>query len=249
MKLIDLNVRLDVQSDGSNNYWNRQPLIFNFIRQHTPDLVAFQEFLPDMLTDLKAHFDQTYHIYAVSRDERGESIPVMIKKEIFEIIDQNTLWLSKTPRVPSKLENSAFPRVMSYSVLKDKKSGKKLLFINTHLDYQFEDVIFEQAKLLHDEIDKLLMMHQSAMILTGDFNQYPNQKAISYLSSNYQNIFNITRQLTNTFHGFHKNVGGLPIDYVFISPEVKVTSFNIDQSTHGCLPLSDHYPLILEFEY
>jgi endonuclease/exonuclease/phosphatase family metal-dependent hydrolase len=249
MILLDLNVRLDVQSDQANNYWHRKSHVFDFIKSNDPDLIALQEFLPAMLTDLKDHFEKHYDVYAIPRDAWGESIPILIKKEVFEVLEKKTLWLSDTPEVSSKIEGSAFPRVMSYVVLKDIKHNKKLIFVNTHLDYQSEEVIYQQAVVLDSIIKKQIEKHHAEVILTGDFNQFPHTKAIQFLSARYQNIYDKTSIITNTFHGFEMGVGGKPIDYVFTTENIKINHFNIYQKLYNQIPLSDHYPLILDFDY
>lgn len=83
-------------------------------------------------------------------------------------------------------------------------------------------------------------------IICGDFNLMPDTKSIVILENAFKNLvreFNIrtTRSWLNPYRGtkFEQAFA----DYVFVSNEVKVASFKVPD-----VSISDHLPMILEFE-
>ncbi len=88
-------------------------------------------------------------------------------------------------------------------------------------------------------------------IIGGDFNLYPDTKSVKmFEEAGYRNLINDFR-IKNTRNricwDFHKNdalfVKQYFADYCFVSPEVKVKSFEVPK-----VEVSDHEPLILDFE-
>ena len=98
-----------------------------------------------------------------------------------------------------------------------------------------------QSEIIKTVYDK----YESNKILTGDFNLLPNTKSIDILEDNMINLIkrydiSNTRTSLKKHSNFDKEAENFA-DYIFVSPNIKVKSFNI-------LPdvVSDHYPLRLE---
>ncbi len=69
----------------------------------------------------------------------GEASLVCYRKDRFEVLRSGTFWLSETPDVPGvKGWGAACPRVCSWALLKDRRSGASLTFANTHTDHKSE---------------------------------------------------------------------------------------------------------------
>ena len=62
---------------------------------------------------------------------------ILFKKDMFRLIDSGTLWLSDTPHEISRIPGCAYTRIMTYALLERKSDGKRLLHVNSHLDYEF----------------------------------------------------------------------------------------------------------------
>ena len=99
----------------------------------------------------------------------GESSPVMYRRSRFETVKSGTFWLSETPDVPgSKSWNAAFPRVCTYAVLKDVKSGQTFAFANTHTDHKSEEA---REKGMLQIIERMKDFGgDSPIVFTGDHN-------------------------------------------------------------------------------
>ncbi len=127
--------------------------------------------------------------------------------------------------------------------------NKSYTFIATHLDHTRSDVRAQQA----GDLVKLLGDCPHQTILVGDFNcQPPGLKQSPEWKQRTRAVGLILEKLNDAAE-ISSNAGestGQPqsrIDYVFVSPEIKVNScrFIIDPVTKVA---SDHYPLIAELE-
>ena len=141
------------------------------IAYYAPDVVGMQEVVKNQLDDLKNRLPQ-YTALGVGRadgKEAGEYCSLFYKTDRFELIKNGNFGLSETPdTIGVKGWDAACERIVTWAILKDKTSGKKLAAFNTHFDHVGKVARRESAKLL------LAKMHELAeglpVILTGDFN-------------------------------------------------------------------------------
>jgi len=189
----------------------------------------------------------------------GEASPVAYRRSRFEVERSGTFWLSETPEVPaSKSWNSRCPRVCSYLVLREKFSGKRLCFANTHTDHISAEAR-EKGMLL--VIERMRTFGAGApIVFTGDHNCRHGDApavAVRQLLADARDISQTPDPgPSNTFQGFGKYKDGpvdvqgkayddLRIDYIYVTPGTTVYDF----VTHGDrrpgidLYPSDHYPL------
>lgn len=95
----------------------------------------------------------------------------------------------------------------------------------------------KQSKMVLDFIKK----QKGKSILCGDFNLNPNTKSIGMLGEQLKDLikeFNIRTTRTKFYPGKEKFA-----DYTFVSRGIKVKDFRVPE-----LEISDHLPMILEFE-
>lgn len=239
MKVASINLRVNVEVDGKNGWPYRKDDMTRFIKKESFDIIGCQEAFLDMVSDLQEGLRDTYDMMYMPRDSRGESTPVLYKKEL-KVIETKTFWLTDTEDVESMIDGSHFPRIVTYVKFQD------FLFFNTHLDYASDDVCLKQAKHLMRIIHHLNQKNQK-VIVTGDFNMHPNSKTIEFMMTHFLTDYkdHATDQLT--FHGFTHITKGEPIDYIFYSKGVKTHDFKIHhhESIHY---LSDHYPISVVIE-
>lgn len=134
----------------------------------------------------------------------GQFIPIIYRNSIYELLHNDTVWLSPTPDVPSKgwdapyvpvaLLVSAFlihdlslirywNRVLTIGEFKHKDTGKKLVVMNTHLDDQGALARQKSAEIIIQRANEYISTGQyKGVLLTGDFNSEPHQEA--YLTMN-----------------------------------------------------------------
>lgn len=173
IRVMDWNVRYSAGDRKSphNNWENRRDDFARAIERESPDLIAFQEVLPDQRKFLEERF-AAYDFTGEGRNadrKSGESSPVAWRRDRFTLIDCGSFWLSETPDVPgSKSWGAMFPRICSYAVLRDKATGKRFSFANTHTDHKSE-LAREKGMLLI--IERMKKFGQGVpIIFTGDHN-------------------------------------------------------------------------------
>ena len=134
------NIRLSAFADQNTpNAWNlRKDDLAALVRRLDLDVFGMQEVRPDQAQYLSKKFPE-YGFVGEHREadrKSGEASPVVYRKDRFDAEKSGTFWLSETPDVPGvKGWGAACPRVCSYLVLRDKKTGRRFCFANTHTDH------------------------------------------------------------------------------------------------------------------
>lgn len=173
VRVMTYNIRYsagDVDS-ADNNWPARREALAQLVEKENPDVVGFQEVLPDQRAWLEERLPQ----YAFSGQGRnadranGEASPVAFLKERFGVVTNGTFWLSATPDEPgSKSWDAKFPRICTYAVLKDKGTGLSFSFANTHTDHKSEEAR-EKGMLLI--IERMKEFGKGApIVFVGDHN-------------------------------------------------------------------------------
>jgi len=243
IKVSSFNLRCNTPHDQTLAWPYRREAVFSFLKTENYDLIGFQEVTPEMLIDLKENLLE-YHFFGKGRDQHGEAVIIAVNRN-YEVLDFDTFWLTETPWVESKLLKSAFNRIANYVVV--KMESKVIVLFNTHLDYQDGDTIYQQAEYLYHMIKRIQDKYNAHLILTGDFNQHPIDRAIRFLSTQFDHPFMNHQNLGLTYHGYSKEKEGLPIDYIFYDLSFKMNSFSIRHDLKYDIFLSDHYPIEAEF--
>jgi|SRR3989344_7004289 len=127
-------------------------------------------------------------------------------------------------------------------------AGKKFLIMNFHGVAQPGDKLDTPRRIAHAR--KLVKIWASrpeaAKILCGDFNMHPDNESIKILDGLGKNLIKQFK-IRNTRNevSWKKYPGSRQTfaDYVFVSPEIKVNDFKVPYNE-----VSDHLPMILEFE-
>ena len=252
LTVMSYNIRYDNPDDGRNAWSQRKEKVANLIQFYQADLVGLQEVLHRQLTFLEDKL-VGYGRIGVGRDDgkqAGEYSPVFYFKERLELLDQGTFWLSETPEKPSVGWDASLERICTWGKFRDRASGDTIYFYNTHFDHRGQQAREESARLLHQRIKRQTDQH--LVVLTGDFNSNPKSKAYQSLiqAEDLRDAF-VTSKLPSvgpdqSFSGFSviDSLPGERIDYVFVSPNIRVlrhaivTSFN-----DGYFP-SDHLPIV-----
>ena len=144
VRVMTYNVRYSAGDKKSkdNNWKARRDDFARTIERECPDVIGFQEVLPDQRKWLEKRFED-YEFTGEGRNAdrvNGEASPVAFRRDRFEIVRKGTFWLSETPDEPgSKSWDTAIQRICTYAVLKDKATGKTFSFANTHTDHRSEE--------------------------------------------------------------------------------------------------------------
>ena len=264
------NIRLSgayaEKADGPN-YWEcRKGDLVALVKKMDLDAFGLQEVCPDQAQYLRERLPEFAFVGEHREADRvsGEASPVFYRKSRFEAEKCGTFWLSETPDVPGKKGwGAACPRVCSYLILRDKASGKRFCFANTHTDHVSARAR-EKGMLLI--IERMKEFGAGApIVFTGDHNcRYGDAPAVA-VRKILKDARDISETLPagprNTFQGFGKykdgpvDVNGRTyddycIDYIYVSDGTRVLDFatHDDRRPGTDLYPSDHFPVTATVE-
>jgi endonuclease/exonuclease/phosphatase family metal-dependent hydrolase len=258
LRAMTFNIRLDTASDGANAWPYRKDIVSQTIAYHEPDVIGFQEVLLNQKQDLEAALP-SYRFAGVARDDgrtKGEFSPLAWKTARFEAVESGTFWLSPTPDTPSKGWDASLPRIASWALLQDRRTGQRIRVLNTHFDHVGEEARRESAAQIAAWAKRYRDAGEAVLVM-GDFNAAPSSAPIQILAdpgrSGLANTRTISRSPpygpTGTFTAFDitRNADE-PIDHIFVSEGLGVIRHaTITQHWGGRLP-SDHYPVLADIE-
>lgn len=249
IKVMTYNIRLDVASDGVNQWSNRKEKLPALIAKYDPDLVGLQEAMHHQLMDILKALPQ-YGYIGVARDdgkEKGEYSAILYKKDRFKVESDKTTWLSETPDVPgSKSWDAAITRILTRGVFTDKQSKKKFIYFNTHFDHIGKEARKNSASMIVEAIRK--EGKKLPVIVTGDFNSQPTEDPYKVISS-FMSDSRPAESTQGTFCTFSVNGPACTtIDYVFYL-RAKSADYKVITDNDGINYPSDHLPVMATLSF
>lgn len=258
MNVMSFNIRYDNPEDGNQNWHHRKENVVRMINFYDLDIIGMQEVLAHQLKYLKTRLTQ-YKTVGVGREDgidKGEFSPIFYRKELYKELKSGTFWLSDTPGKVSKGWDAALERIASWVILKNKKSGKQCIVINTHFDHIGVQARLESARLLKKKSVELAA--DLPLILTGDFNLVPESEAIRILleADGKNTLLNSSSEAHYTYgpnwtsSGFDNRPfeNRKVIDYIFLRKVKKVHRYAVISEMLEDLYLSDHCPVFAQIE-
>lgn len=247
IKVMTYNIRLDVASDGVNQWSNRKEKLPALIQKYDPDLVGLQEVLHHQLMDILKALPQ-YAYIGVGRDdgkEKGEYSAILYRKDRFELKWQKTTWLSEKPDEPgSKSWDAAITRVLTRGGFRDLKTDKQFVYFNTHFDHIGKEARKNSASIIVEAVK--MESTDLPVIVTGDFNSQPTEEPYKIVSGF------ITDSRTGeqgTFCSFKVNSQPCTlIDYIFYK-DFKKSDYKVINDNNGTYYPSDHLPVMTSFSF
>lgn len=228
----------------------RREAIVQQILDAQPDSLGIQEADEVWMAYLKEKLPM-YTFVGTGRDgiDQGEHNAILFLTDEFELLEENTFWLSETPETVSYGWDAACRRIASYAKLKHLSSNRIFYQYNTHLDHKGKEARINGAQLILDAIQK----HPDSIILTGDFNTLQGSKV-------YKSILKILNDSKKAAHDsmFFGSINYFtklhfkwlpPIDFLFSSSDLNIMKYQVlyDRKIDG-LPLSDHFPIFIDIE-
>ena len=242
-------------NDRAPNAWrDRLPRMVKTIRDNKFEVIGTQETLSGPIKDLSASLEFNY--FGVGRDKhRGDEHNVIFYDPArFEVISQETFWLSDNPTIPgSSAWDSALPRICTWGLLLDRRTNKRFVIANTHLDHQSAIARIQGVNVILTRLAP--MIEKYPFILTGDFNSTADDMPVRRVL----NVLRDSRTVSETdhygagdetFHDFHENrrerTHRKPIDFIFVNDRVRVLSHGTINDFRNGLASSDHFPVTAE---
>ena len=245
LSVMSFNIRYGDANDGTNSWPYRAGAVVEMIQDQNPDIFGVQEAL-DYQVKFLTEYPGNYKSVGVGRDDgkkKGEHMSIFYNKKVISLLKWGTFWLSETPDKPSLGWDAACYRTATWALLKDKRSGKKFYYVNTHLDHVGWEARRKGLALIVDRIDAM-NPEGLPMILTGDFNMTADREEFNDLKERMQDAREIAPVTDHscTYHGWGK-VGGDPIDFIFVKGFLVESYETVRKPYAERNFVSDHYPI------
>ena len=248
LKVMSYNIRLGVANDGTNSWQFRAPATPAMLEAQKPDVFGVQE-AHDFQIAFMEEFCRNYKSVGVGREngkKEGEHMSIFWNKKTVSLLKWGTFWLSETPEEPSMGWDAACKRTATWALMKDKKTGRKFYFVNTHLDHVGKQAQKNGLKLIVDRI-ATINPQGYPMVLTGDFNIRPDNPALADLDKIMQSARKIAPKTDNrnTFNGWSVKKTAEVIDYIYVSGFSACKEYRTVTEKYLERPfVSDHYPIL-----
>lgn len=244
LKVMSYNIRLGSANDGTNSWAMRYTATGEMLEDQKPDVFGVQEALEYQVRFIEEMCG--YESVGVGRDngkKEGEYMSIFWNKKKVSMLKWGTFWLSETPDKPSMGWDAACRRTATWALMKDKSTGKKFYFVNTHLDHKGKEAQKNGLKLIVERIAEI-NPDGYPMVLTGDFNMEPDDSNLADIDSKMQSVRKIAEKTDahDTFNGWGRGKG--IIDYIYVSgfsayPEYQTVIKRYADRKF----VSDHYPI------
>ena len=255
LKVVSYNLRMWQDDwDGVNSFKHRIGMVFEKIQKEQPDIIGFQEVLPEMHVFLERLLLE-YQLVGQFREANflGEGTFIAVKKDTLQVLEYNTFWLSPMPYVPGSRfqQQSDCPRICNVVRLRCRRTNRIFRVYNLHLDHVGEEARVKGMQCILDDLSARNKMEYLPCLILGDFNAEPDSAAIR-LCKLYREapLTDLTWNFPVTYHGYGETQG-VKIDYIFGTREFFgcLKSVKLWKDSHCGIYLSDHYPVCAEFNF
>ncbi len=250
LKVVTFNLRIPVKEDGANFFFYRAPAIVHKIKEALPDIIAFQEALPESYRFLQESLP-AYTFVGVGRgaDLADEACPIAFRRGAWDLAFFSQNWLSPRPHTPGSRyeEQSICPRIFCRALLKEHGGARMLWIYNTHLDHISEKARYLGMKQILHTMSADVSVWRYPVILLGDMNADPGERCLTLAAgSENPDLVEITGHVKRSFHDFHGGSWQEPgekYDYIFTDLSADPDALSVwDEEKDGVF-LSDHYPI------
>ena len=261
MRWVDLNVSIKLDNNEK---------VIDFLKNTKSDIVTLQEVMRGIEETVYDRYNNSKIIKESLKDTHHHSFfgPLWvadkhikngtITKDFGGMAEQGNEIIAKYPIVEAS--NHFFHK--NYEIFKDTKdfkktdharavivatleiNNKKLQLLNIHGIWNEGKVGDERTKKECEYLLSLVEKNTIPTIIVGDFNLTPQSESIQILNKKLTNLiekYNISSTRPQIRNGLE--IGNKIDDYIFVNDKIKVNNFEVEVTD-----VSDHYPLILDFE-
>ncbi|MBI4049850.1 MAG: endonuclease/exonuclease/phosphatase family protein [Candidatus Doudnabacteria bacterium] len=238
MKLVSLNILMGEVHEP----------FMEFVKssRETTDIFCFQEVFDapkaSILKELKAALSEFDAYFAPSMRWKGRDcgLGMFVRKEISIKSQGDFFVFGKFVKI---ISNDFSQQGKKLQYIRFTKDGQQFTIANFH-GWWFDGPkvdnpgTLEQMKLVKEFLDKQL----GEKIICGDFNLNPDTQSMELLEDNMINLIKKFRIASTRPDSFPKHFSRFA-DYILVSRGVKIKNFEVPN-----LEISDHLPMILEFD-
>ncbi len=251
IKVMSYNIRLSsgtIEADSIYHWEHRKQASLELMHQEQPTVFGLQEACPDQMDYMVENLPE-YGYIGVGRDDgkrKGEFMSIFYKKDEVELIDGGTFWLSQTPDQVTKGWDAACFRTCTWTILKKKDTGKKFVYLNTHLDHKGQEARKESIKLIVAKAEELTG-GKLPVFITADFNSPTTNEIFKPMQSAMKDA-RVEAPVTDergTLNCWGTTPPGVVIDHIFYRGAEAQKFEVLRDKDYGAPYVSDHYPVML----
>ena len=243
--IMSYNIRVGSANDGTNSWEYRYPASAMMISDQKPDVVGLQEALSYQVRYLSDFIDG-YKAIGTGKDKgdvKCHHMTMFYNSKTTSVVKWGSFWLSETPDKASRGWDAAQERSATWAIFKDKRSGKKYMVVNTHLDREGAQARSEGLALI---LDRIAGLNGSGLpvVLIGDFNMKGSDSAFAPMKGVMQNARSVAAKSDDTpsYNGWGK--ASETIDHIWFSGFSSCTEFQtVTKPYQDRKFISDHYPV------
>ncbi len=246
VELSIMTFNVYIKGTGKKSPENRTDEVVETIRRADPDSFGVEEADEAWLQRLsEALPEYSYAGHGRDKDLGGEASAVFYKNEKYELVSEETFWLSKTPDKPSKGWDAWINRICTVAVLRDKETGFTYAHFNAHFDNSGSISRVEAVAIISEKASA----YDMPVVFTGDLNakegnlMYKRALEAGFRDTKY---LAETSDSGATYHGYmgQDKLNNKPIDYIFVNSYCESVALYdvITEQINGIYP-SDHYPV------
>lgn len=208
--------------------WDRRsPGMAELLRHEAPTLLGAQEALPEQVDFLLRSLGAGYRAVGRGRgaDGGGEAAPLLYDSARLKLLGSRQWALSEHPeRAGSRSWGNLIPRIVVTATFRDRATGREFFAANTHLDH----LSARSRRRSVEMILKLVKASGLPTVLTGDLNADARSDTLRALLAPgaLKDVWSLavdSGERWGTFPNYRPpRSGGRRLDWVLVSPEIKV---------------------------
>lgn len=252
--------------EGVNVWANRAALNVGTIQRASPDLIGFQEAIPENLALYEQELGDYERVLGAPYGEEEDSAwnTIFWRRSRFELAASGHFWLSRTPDEFSCDWGVPYPMVVTWVKLREVTNGNTILHFNTHLEDGADGGLqrVESSKLISARASQY-QAGEIPAIVTADFNCNPGSDTYNvFMDNGFVDTYRAAGHQdgrNSTFHGFQGEQynalewgGDEPfwrVDWILAragAQQLQTLSCTIVRDAEPPLYPSDHYPVVAE---
>ena len=238
IRILTKNIRYATTAPfkGEEQWEVRRPNLIKELRFNTAhcgeSFICLQEVLHQQITDICSDLNKgdRWDYIGVGRDDghqAGEYSPIFFRASVWKLENWDTVWLSRTPKEPSRSWDAGCTRILTIGVFTHRSTNKSVVGMSTHLDDRGSRSRLEAAKIILQQIQKYSGPEPAKMVpvfLGGDFNSESDQEAYLEITGDSSPMVDLKDLIpkdrrygdSNTFSGFDSETRRKRIDFIFL---------------------------------
>ena len=255
LRVMTFNIRNSYARDGENDWKLRKELVYQTIRDYSPDILGLQEANHVQQNELLTALPEYQFVgIGAKGGTNGQYCSILYLKNRFSVDKTETYWLSDSPTEPSSTWGNHHLRIFTYANLVEKETGHIIHIYNCHLDDGSKKAREKSVRQIGEHI--LQQPSNEPFVFMGDFNAPENSVTIQqlgnfkaqkegtiHLASDSFRMLHPQKKDVGTYHGYKGNTQGDKIDSIFVPSTTEVFEASIVRTSSNDRYPSDHFPV------